>query len=380
MLLEEKQVPYVVKKVNMNCYGGNKPAEFLKVQPFGTLPAAVIDGVAVQSSDAIIAELLSRPGSSREIDAELDSSDDVQFQELVTLSNTLFNVWLRWLGMFGTRGEEGELEYVLQHVEAALSNSGHGAYFLGTRFSIVDIMFVPYLERVAASLAYAKGIDMRDGVTYPAIHKWFIAVESRQSYQNSKVDYYTHAHNVPASLGAFPLKTSGERFRNDIDGDSWKLPLRQSLIEPAWDWISSDEAYREAAERLIQNSDNVVRFAARGAGLPGFPAAAAELADPNAIPAQAWVPCVDMLLRHTAMLLLTGSCRDSSIDSCVTDRATALAAATETILSIPAHARGTAATCLQYLQQRIGVPRDMSLPAAARVRAELDGLIELLQA
>jgi glutathione S-transferase len=37
----------------------------------------------------------------------------------------------------------------------ALRSSG-GPYFLGEQFSMVDIMFTPFLERMAASLPYYK--------------------------------------------------------------------------------------------------------------------------------------------------------------------------------------------------------------------------------
>jgi glutathione S-transferase len=37
----------------------------------------------------------------------------------------------------------------------ALRSSG-GPYFLGEHFSMVDIMFTPFLERMAASLPYYK--------------------------------------------------------------------------------------------------------------------------------------------------------------------------------------------------------------------------------
>jgi glutathione S-transferase len=43
LLLEEKRIPYKVEKVPLRCYG-NKPSSFLKINPAGGLPVAVIDG------------------------------------------------------------------------------------------------------------------------------------------------------------------------------------------------------------------------------------------------------------------------------------------------------------------------------------------------
>jgi glutaredoxin len=43
LALEEKRVPYTVKKINMNCYG-DKPDWFRKLNPSGGIPVASIDG------------------------------------------------------------------------------------------------------------------------------------------------------------------------------------------------------------------------------------------------------------------------------------------------------------------------------------------------
>lgn len=74
--------------------------------------------------------------------------------------------------------------------------------------SIVDIMFTPFLERMAASLLYYKGFMMRfpssnadgkkkDAPTYPALNRWFDAMERLPSYQLTKSDYYTHCWDLP---------------------------------------------------------------------------------------------------------------------------------------------------------------------------------------
>lgn len=77
-----------------------------------------------------------------------------------------------------------------------------GPYFLGERFSLVDIMcrnrqvaigghrYTPFLERAVASLAYfkawamvrdpiaAQGYDIRERLAFPAINRWFDAMET----------------------------------------------------------------------------------------------------------------------------------------------------------------------------------------------------------
>jgi hypothetical protein len=49
---------------------------------------------------------------------------------------------------------------ILLQVDAALAVSG-GPYFLGDDVTIVDLMFAPFLERMAASLPYYKGFEVR---------------------------------------------------------------------------------------------------------------------------------------------------------------------------------------------------------------------------
>ena len=53
MLLEEKQIPYTVEKINMRCYG-DKPASFLAKVPGGLLPVLEIDGTVITESAQIM--------------------------------------------------------------------------------------------------------------------------------------------------------------------------------------------------------------------------------------------------------------------------------------------------------------------------------------
>ena len=51
------------------------------------------------------------------------------------------------------------MDRLLQLVDTELSATD-GPYFLGSDISIVDVMFTPFLERMAASLPYYKGITI----------------------------------------------------------------------------------------------------------------------------------------------------------------------------------------------------------------------------
>ncbi|CAK8989347.1 unnamed protein product [Durusdinium trenchii] len=353
MLLEEKQIPYNVKKVSMSCYG-DKPADFIAMQPNGQIPVAVIDGTVLRSSDAIIERVLQMPGASPQMDQQLDPFDHPQSTNLLRLERMLFSSWLGWLCRGGGRSD---FERTLRKVEDTLAASG-GPYFLGERFSLVDIMYTPFIERAVASLAYFKGYNIREKLLFPAINRWFDAMETRDSYRATKSDYYTHSHDLPPQLGGCQSEPGGQEIREAVDGGDWKLPLKTS-VEPEWSWISSRDARHEAAERLIHNHEAVSRFAARAKSGPGFPPAWAELADPNAKPAEKWVPIIDIFLRHAVDLLLSGDAEAADRDEPTPERQRAWAAAEESLASLGREDRADLAECLRYLQQRVGVPRDM---------------------
>jgi glutathione S-transferase len=52
LTLEEKRIPYRVEKINMRCYG-EKPQSFMRLQPNGAIPVAIIDGTVYNQSNDI---------------------------------------------------------------------------------------------------------------------------------------------------------------------------------------------------------------------------------------------------------------------------------------------------------------------------------------
>jgi len=244
----------------------------------------------------------------------------------------------------------------------------------------VDIQFTPFLERMAASLLFFKGFQIRvpkdqyNTCLFPHVNKWFDAMETLEAYQVTKSDYYTHCWDLPPQLGGCTYEPDGERYERAINGErtldgsrgSWEFPLlpHNGGVEPDWTFITTDEkvAKREAVDRLIANHANVARFAARGAGKKGLPPVSAALSDPNATPDEGVIASLDSVLRCVCMAMLND----------VKDMEGDMKTLAQLIANGSGGHRNNVVKSITYLRDRVGVPRDMKLPAARQFRAHLN--------
>ena len=368
MLLEEKRVPYRVEKINMRCYG-DKPRGFLAKVPSGMLPVVELDGVVLTESDRIIAALEAAFPERPMVPPALQE----EVGPLLRLERELFSAWMGWLtSSWDDAGNRRGFEDVLARVALALQRHP-GPYFL-PELSLVDLQYAPFLERMEASLLYYKGYRVRDRQRWPNVVEWFEGMEERPAYVASKGDYYTHAHDLPPQLGGCAPNADAGPFRDAIDGldgAAWALPLGPlaESVEPVGGLLAEDPPADRlaAAEALIGNHEAVVRFSLRGCGEPGRPAVSAPLSDPNAKAPTGPLPGVDLALRHVAFHLLSGDGGPVGELGCGLE-----------LLPAEAGAEGAdgapVAASLAYLRDRVGVPRDLPLPAARQLRAHLHHL------
>ena len=140
----------------------------------------------------------------------------------------------------------------------------------------------------------------------------------------------------------------GARAWVAADGDdSWHLPLALSAtdLEPLPDAMNPGEeaARHEAAYKLAANAEAIAVLRAVGWARRAR-SSTAPLADPTAVPNLKYEEEVGRALRATATLLLEGTAGKSEGET--------------------SEGGEGAATCLKYLRDRVGVPRDMSYPAA----------------
>jgi glutathione S-transferase len=374
LTLEEKQIPYKVEKINMRCYG-EKPASFTRIQPGGQIPVAVIDGITYGQSNDILWALEEKFPDYKSMKPSSPSLSS-KAQEYSRLERQLFSAWMYWLT--GNGGQRSKMEFVevLSVVEAALK-AANGPFFLGKDITQVDVQFTPFLERIAASLLFFKGFQIRvtqgSLTDYPAINTWFDEMETLPSYQLTKSDCYTHCWDLPPQLGGCTHEPDGKIFEDSINGlrsidgtqGSWELPLQphNGGVEPDWEWAGDElSARREAVERVSGNYEAIVKFAARGAGTKGMPPYTAPLSDPNAVSNEAVQMAVDQILRTVCLALLEST---ENHDTAMTEIANIVAGGGKE------YAGGVIAS-IAYLRERIGVPRDMQLPAARQLRAHLN--------
>jgi glutathione S-transferase len=403
--LEEKRIPYEIRKINMRCYGP-KPADFMAKVPSGLLPVLEVDGRVVTESATIMALLEEKyafdPSKHRPLMPAKGTAERSEADALLRLERRFFGDWLDWLCGGGGWGggvdrnqqaaAQRRFELTVQAVCDAMP--GPGPYFMGAyEPSLVDITFAPMLERAAASLAYYKGWYLRGGggreKKFPQIDRWFDAMEQRPSYAAFRSDYFTHAHDLPPQLGGCTMTPEGQPVAAQIDGfsgEAWRLPLKPlsptSMPEPyagsgggnTNDFEKDSAKDRlEAAARLVANHSAVVRFALRGPGKPGARPVSAPLADPSAIPAMEYEAAADAALRHVAHALLVGVGSKQAGSEALAVGAGGAGAGTGA--PTQASAREVVAAC-EYLRDRVGVPRDLRFPAARQLRAHLNWFID----
>ena len=123
------------------------------------------------------------------------------------LERLLFQAWCLWLcrpdlGPGADRRARDQFHQIAQRFEQELQHRP-GPWLDGEAPEqcpgTVDLVFVPYVERMNASLAYYKGYDLRR--EHPAINAWFQALEQQETYRGTQSDFHTHAHDLPPQMG-----------------------------------------------------------------------------------------------------------------------------------------------------------------------------------
>jgi glutathione S-transferase len=123
----------------------------------------------------------------------------------------------------------------------------------------------------------------------------------------------------------------------------------------------------QAAAKLAGNHDAVTRFALRAVGTTGRHYSA-PLADPHAKPNMSFYDAVTVALACTAVALLRGTEAGQELFRDCTWLGESAEARKKTGAAV--------VSSLAYLRDRVGVPRDLQLPAARQLRAHLNWTID----
>lgn len=147
MLLEAKRIPYLIKKINMSCYG-SKPPEFLKKVPSGLLPVIEFDGkVITESMDIMFLIEDSFQTPYRKMIPTEDNDMMQAFHRYLRLERVFIGAWLGAL-----RGPMAMLPRGLQPVhqtldviEKSLGEFAGPFFYPGDEPSFVDINFCKFV-------------------------------------------------------------------------------------------------------------------------------------------------------------------------------------------------------------------------------------------
>ncbi|MBD2565196.1 MULTISPECIES: glutathione S-transferase family protein [Nostoc] len=331
--LEEKEIPFATEFIDLS----NKPKWYTDLVPTTLVPAAKIKGNLVYESKDILLALEERfphpallpenPEENAVARQLLEEAETNGFREIAYKflreapvdADDLANL-------------QAAFEAKLDELEEALAKYS-SPYFVST-FSLVDILYSPHLDRLAANLPVYRGYHLKGNPRFPRINAWFDALNQRPAYHRVKSDNITNNLLLRRRWGVEPI---GNPLPLDVT-DSEKIQYRA-----------------EAAERLSDNREVAIADIIKNSGVQALAADGDFTTVKDA---------VDFHLRQLADYLIHGNGetlpggrtggKNSSVD--------------------PIFAAVGAIT-FAYLRNRICAPRDMSAGAATAFRAAIDKLL-----
>jgi len=331
--LEEKEIGFETEFIDLF----NKPQWYTDMVATALVPAAKIEGDLVYESKDILLALEERFPTPLLLPD--DPKENAVARQWIDESETNVFLAISYKFLLGTTSGADELatlqtafETKLDELEQALKQYP-GAYFLST-FSLVDIMYSPHLDRLAASLPIYRDYAIKGNPRFPHINAWFAALAERPAYHRVKSDDITN---------------------NLLFRRFWGVEPSANLL-PANPDISDKLEYRaEAAERLSDNYDVAIADILKNSGLKAFSGEAAAI-----------TAAIETHFKLLATYLLYGE---------------------DTLLpwgrtggkdQIDPFASAVGAVALAYVRNRICAPRDMSAGAATAFRAAVDRLLTSL--
>ncbi|AFY45795.1 glutathione S-transferase family protein [Nostoc sp. PCC 7107] len=332
-VLEEKEIPFATEFIDLS----NKPKWYTDLVPTTLVPAAKIEGKLVYESKDILLALEEKYLSPALLPE--NPEENAVARQLVEEAETngFREIAFKFLREAPADADElaklqAEFEAKLDELEQALGK--YPSPFFVSTFSLVDIMYSPHLDRLAANLPVYRGYHIKGNPRFPRINAWFDALNQRPAYHRVKSD------NITNNL------LLRRRWGVELIGNP--LPLDAA--------DSENIQYRaEAAERLSDNREVAIEDIIKNSGVQAI-AVDGDLTTVK--------DAVDFHLRELADYLISGNGeilpggrtggKNSSVDSIFA---------------------AVGAITFAYLRNRICAPRDMSAGAATAFRAAIDKLL-----
>lgn len=332
--LEEKEIPFATEFIDLN----NKPKWYTDLVPSTQVPAAKIEGELVYQSKDILLALEAQFSYPPLL--PIEPEEKAIALGLIADAETNETKKINYKFLSATSANESELACLkssftakLDELEQALAKYP-GAYFLST-FSLVDVMYAPHLDRLAASLPVYRGYHIKDNPRFPHLNAWLAAINKRPAYQRVKSDATTFNLLMHRLWGLKPMANP--------------LPL---------DLATSEIQYRaEAAERLCANYEAAIADILKNSGAQAL----AINGDSSVVKAEIEAHLkllADYLLHGDKTLLPWGRVGGKE--------------------NIDPFAAAVGAIALAYVRNRICAPRDMSAGAAIAFRAAADKVLASL--
>lgn len=326
--LEEKQIPFETEFIDLS----NKPKWYTDLVPTTLVPAAKIEGKLVYESKDILLELEEHFGETLLPENPEENAIARQWIEDAE-TNGFRDIAYQFLRQPPEDAKElanlqAEFEAKLDEIEKTLGRYPK-PYFLST-FSLVDIMYSPHLDRLAANLPVYRGYHIKGNPRFPLINVWFAALKKRPAYNRVKSDNITNNLLLRRRFGVEPIGS----------------PLPLDLADTEF-----IEYRAEAAERLSDNREIAISDILKNSGVQ-------SLGDISIIK-----DSVDFHLRLLADYLLNGN------NELLPGGTTGGKESIDPIIA------ATGAITLAYIRNRICAPRDMSAGAATALRAAADKVL-----
>lgn len=189
VVLLEKGIEFTSTEIDLQ----NKPADFTQISRYGKVPAIKHGDIEIYES-AVINEYLEEAFPEPPL-LPHEPGEKAVARIWIDYANTrlvpAFNKFLRGKGV--EEQEQGRKEFIesLLYIEQEGLNklSGNSPYWLGDNFSLVDISFYPWFERLPILEQFRKFSLPQET---PRLQTWWNAVRDRNSIKAvaNPVDFY----------------------------------------------------------------------------------------------------------------------------------------------------------------------------------------------